>query len=193
MERVGLRQGILYAIALGVVAVVIFGLLHMRQPKPEQLNTYSSATYGFSAAYPEGFVVNENYSYTGFGDEGTAIPGVSFTVPPQYAQGTNLSSDSHVSVEVYRGTGTTCRAKVFLAGEQIDPNALNAQVNGAGAGNFYEESVYAIEGSSPCTAVRFLIHSTNINNYPEGAVREFNKAEVLQLFETIRRSVKLTR
>ncbi len=66
-----------------------------------------------------------------------------------------------------------------------------ATSSNAGAGNVYDEVVYALPGSKPCTAVRYQIHSTNIGNYPEGTVTEYNQAALLEEFNKIRRSIKL--
>ena len=40
-------------------------------------------------------------------------------------------------------------------------------------------------------AVRYFIHSSNIGNYPEGAVREFDRQALLNQFDQIRRSLIL--
>ena len=51
-----------------------------------------------------------------------------------------------------------------------------ASLSDAGAGNLYEEKVYALVGTSPCLAVRTFIHSTNIANYDPGTVTAFDEA-----------------
>ncbi len=67
-----------------------------------------------------------------------------------------------------------------------------ASSTSAAAGNLYEEQVYALATSSPCTAVRYFIHSSNVGNYPAGAVREFDRAALLAEFDIIRRSVSIS-
>jgi hypothetical protein len=67
-----------------------------------------------------------------------------------------------------------------------------AQGGGAGAGNLYSETVYAIPGSSACTAVRYFIHSSQIGNYPPGMVTAFNKQALLTQFDAIRHSLVLS-
>ena len=66
-----------------------------------------------------------------------------------------------------------------------------ASSTGAAAGNRYEESVYAIAGSNPCTAVRYYIHYAAIENFEPGVVREFDRATLLAAFDTIRASLLL--
>ncbi|HWP61382.1 MAG TPA: hypothetical protein VN495_02165, partial [Candidatus Paceibacterota bacterium] len=56
----------------------------------------------------------------------------------------------------------------------------------------YEEDVYAISGSKPCTAVRYYIHSSDINNYPPGSVTPFDESALLSAFDSIRHSLTLT-
>ena len=78
-------------------------------------------------------------------------------------------------------------------------NATTTTINGteysfattsdAGAGNFYEEHIYALPYSKPCTAIRYLIHSTNIANYDPGTKTEFNRPALLQTFDVIRDSL----
>jgi hypothetical protein len=60
----------------------------------------------------------------------------------------------------------------------------------AAAGNLYEEMVYALSGISPCTAVRYYIHSSNIGNYATGTI-EFDRAALLAAFDKIRMSLTL--
>ena len=64
-----------------------------------------------------------------------------------------------------------------------------AKGGGAGAGNLYTEYVYAIPGTSPCLAIRYFIHSTQLGNYPPGMVTAFNQQALLSEFDGIRRSL----
>ena len=62
---------------------------------------------------------------------------------------------------------------------------------GAGAGNRYFETVYAISGSSPCFAVRYFIHYSVIENYPAGTVQQFNEPALVSQFDSIRRTLTI--
>jgi hypothetical protein len=66
-----------------------------------------------------------------------------------------------------------------------------ASTTDAAVGNRYEEWVYAIPDSHPCTAVRYFIHYAAIENFPQGAVQEFDKAALLSTFDQIRRTLAL--
>ena len=157
-------------------------------------STYATSTY--SVVYPSDYTVDPNYQYTEVPHK--PIAGVKFTIPGSMATGTNLAADSYVSVEMLP-RAKICTGDIYLpenvTSETItDANgmqySLATSTNGA-AGSFYEEDVYAIPGSSPCTAVRYVIHSTDIGNYPAGTVTAFDESALLSAFETIRHSLTL--
>ena len=126
---------------------------------------------------------------------GREIRGVAFHIPRSMARGTNLSANlTALSVESMSGPGR-CEAGRFLSDPQnihsIVENATIysiAESQDAGAGNRYEEIVFALVGSSPCLGIRYFIHSTNIANYDPGTVREFDRPKLLAEFDRIRRT-----
>jgi membrane-bound inhibitor of C-type lysozyme len=158
---------------------------------------YENSTDGFSIRYPVEYTVNPDYQYQEFGP-GKEISGVSFTIPADLATGTNLAEDSYLSVEKIPEKDI-CTAGLFLdRGERplatttITDNGIEYSVassTGAAAGNRYEEMVYALTGTNPCIAVRYLIHYGVIENYPPGAVKEFDRAALLDQFDAIRRTL----
>ena len=166
----------------------------------ENWNTFASSTMGVSIHYPPDYTVNAKYAYTLLGPGSAPIHGVKFLIPAAAWQGTNLSGhDTGISVEELPGQDT-CSASAFLPGETIETNLtqkgvdyLVASTSDAGAGNFYEEDVYALKDSNPCTAVRYFIHSTNIGNYTPGTVQAYDRAALLQQFDHIRQSLVLGR
>jgi len=131
------------------------------------------------------------------------IPGVRFTVPSSIATGTNLSSDTYISVETLPAALTStatssCSADMFFDGvHKTIEQTINgvdysvASSSGAGAGNRYEETVYALPSTQPCRGVRYLIHYGVLQNYPEGTVQEFDKAKLITEFDAIRDTVKV--
>ena len=165
------------------------------QPQNDQ-TTYSYPPLGFSIKYPKTYTINDSYEYQGLVNE--QIPGVKVTVPASITDGTNLSSDTGVSVEYLPNAGSSCSASLFLYDQ---PKATNvndggitysvASTSGAGAGNLYEEQVYALAGQNPCIAVRYFIHSTQLANYPAGTRVAYDRAALLAQFDAIRHSLTL--
>jgi hypothetical protein len=160
------------------------------------MSTYATST--FSISYPASFSLDDAYV------NDTVVPtkpisGVKFSVSAAIVEGTNLSADSGVSVE-WLPRAKQCTGDIYLA-DAVKSFTLAvgsttysvATSTGVAAGNLYEEQVYAVEGSAPCTAVHYFLHSTNIGNYPEGAVREFDRAGLRAAFDAIRDSLVLSR
>lgn len=154
-------------------------------------STYATST--FSITYPKEFTIDDSYAYEQFA--GKPIAGVKFTIPLGVATGTNLSADSYISVESLP-RAKTCTGDIYIPAnvkaKELTEDGVKysvATTSGAGAGNFYEEQVYALSESSPCTAVRYLLHSTNLGNYATGTVRAFDRAGLIRAFDTIRHSM----
>jgi hypothetical protein len=147
-----------------------------------------------------GYTVDASYKYDQVNPK-KPISGVKFTIPGAMATGTNLSSDSYISVESLPHA-KSCTGDIYLAANVHPHQETTASTTysvatstDAGAGNRYEESVYAISGSNPCTAVRYFIHYGAIENYPSagepGAVTAFDHAALLAAFDQIRNSLVL--
>ena len=157
---------------------------------------YTNSAQGLSLSHPLGFTANETYGYQGFGPEET-IKGISFIIPSSYATGTNLSSDSYISIEQIPKI-SNCATANFLdpAGGSVPRTYVDngvtyliASSTGAAAGNKYEETVYVFPGKSVCYAVRYFIHYGVLENYSAGLVQEFNRASLITTFDTIRHSL----
>jgi membrane-bound inhibitor of C-type lysozyme len=158
------------------------------------VRVYANSGNGFSIRLPEGYAVDESYRYQAFGP-GKEIVGIKFTIPESAATGTNLSSDTYISVEGIPAT-PTCQAKLFLDGVTTDEVVTDGDVTysvasstGAAAGNRYEETVYALPGTNPCISVRYLVHYGVIGNYPAGTVHEFDAAALRAQMDAIRRTL----
>jgi hypothetical protein len=163
---------------------------------PAGWKTYRDPKLGFTIAYPPGWTVNTRHESVSRGPD-YPIPGVAFHIPPELAKGTNLSPDQ-TFVAVESQPGRNCKAAVFL-----DPveNEHQLRADGrsytvansadAGAGNLYETQVFVLDGTSPCIAVRYFVHSTNIHNYDPGAVKAFDENRLIATFDAIRASLVL--
>jgi membrane-bound inhibitor of C-type lysozyme len=168
---------------------------------------YANSSVGFSLRLPnlaaatstdaQSWKVDETYSYQELGP-GKNISGVKFTIPSATAAGTNLGTDSYLSVEEIPNA-QNCTANLFVdqqgnssKAETINDNGTTysfASSTGAGAGNRYEETIYALPGTNPCIAVRYFIHYGVIDNYPAGAVQQFDEQSLMNQFDAIRRTL----
>lgn len=193
--------GIIVIIAIGIMWWLMKNKTPIEPPPQNttEVQTYDSGKYGFTFKYPKDWSVDESYTYDLLGPKEPTIPGVRLPIPNNFTQGTNLSSSqTGISIEVMPNM-PSCTAYPFL----IQPNSVidetlnrtkysTASSTGAGAGNLYEEYIYALPNTDPCIAIRYFIHSTNIGNYPEGTVREYDRTELLKSFDAIRDSVIVT-
>jgi hypothetical protein len=157
--------------------------------------TYTSDTQGFVLRYPADYTVDGEYIYD-IGP-GRVARGVSFTVPPDLTEGSNLSSDTRITVESIPEL-SSCHAAQYLNGAApenepfVDEGVtytFGSEAD-AGAGNRYENIVFVRSDSGPCIAVRYFIHSTAVENYEPGAVYEFDREGLINEFDMIRRSIE---
>jgi hypothetical protein len=155
---------------------------------------YSNTVFAFSAFVPEGFSIDESYFNYTLGP-GKEIPGISFTIPASMATGTNLSTDTRLSVEVLSRAAcvpadfipTTSKGTPITVGVNSYVYAASA---GAGAGNRYDESVYVTKLRETCYGVRFFIHSTALENYEPGTRKVFDREAVTAKFKEIMASLR---
>lgn len=166
---------------------------------PEGWREFDSTKLGISILYPPEYVADSSSVHTELGSR-QGSKGVQFKIPKSYTEGNNLSHiDTGVSVEILprvapcTGTSFVEEGLVSKTLKEKGTTYLMTKTAGAGAGNLYEEIVYVISGSVPCTAVRYFFHSTNIGNYSPGTVEAFDKQALLKEFDAIRYSLVLTR
>ncbi len=181
------------------LAAVVFALVPLwslpvaAQSVPTGWTAYANTALGYTIAYPPGWSMDAARESPG--PDGN-IAGVAFGIPAGLAAGTNLSAAlTGVTVDHVEGSGA-CNARRFLQ----DPEGLHdvvdrsrtwsvATMTDAGAGHFYEMTVYALKDHTPCLAVRYVIHSTNIANYEPGAVKPFDRRALVGTFDAIRETL----
>ena len=189
-----------YLIGLIVLLLAIGGIwyaLSKQQVLNDELTSvYTSNPYGFSIKIPKDFTVDENHKYQA--NPSNIISGVKFTIPESLKTGTNLSSDTYVSVESKPGAINSCSAEIYLdtpvSAGFIDSGGHRysmAKSSGAAAGNRYEETVFATPVDGGCIAVRYFIHYGVFENYPEGSINKFDEVALIALFDSIRETLTL--
>src|SRR3989344_100407 len=195
--------GAIFIVLAGAVGYYVWTIMgDVASPPTDQtpvvqqplVRTYATSTY--SIAYPPEFTIDEGYSYDQF--QGKPIAGVKFTVPMQMATGTNLSATSYVSVEQLP-RALSCAGDIYVV-PNVRPRDISegstiysvATTTEGAAGSTFEEQVWAIKGSKPCTAIRYFIRTAPMVNFEAGAVREYGRAALLLAFDEIRRSLVLS-
>ncbi len=172
-------------------------ILSAKNPSDQNLpQTYLNSKNSFTIRLPEKYSIDESYEYK-MSPEKT-FAGVKFTIPKTESDGTNLGSDSYISIEKI-SEAKECTAKYFLddpsvVAKNITENNSDysfATSTGAGAGNRYEETVYAMPFKSDCVAVRYFIHYSVFENYPTGTIKEFDKQKLINEFGAIRKTLVL--
>jgi membrane-bound inhibitor of C-type lysozyme len=159
-------------------------------------HTYTNSAMGFSLRLPAGYTTNvidtrgDVVLYSGI---------VRFAVPAALVQGTNLGADTYLSVEEIPGQ-QTCEASAFffdsLPTHTVTDNGVTYSVassSDAGAGNRYNETVYALRGTRSCLGVRYHIHYSVFENYPAGTVKKFDEPALIKQFDAIRRTLVVTK
>ena len=158
--------------------------------------TYANSKYGFSIRLPDGYTIDDTYSYQMTPTK--TFNGVKFTVPETEATGTNLGSDTHIAIEKIDGS-EKCSADMFLddpsvVAKNVTDNGTDysfATSTGAGAGNRYEETIYAQPTMNSCVAIRYFVHYGVFENYPAGSIKEFDRQKILTEFDSIRKTLTL--
>ncbi len=131
--------------------------------------------------------------------------GLKIILTPKWYEGSNLSSDSYLKVQIYemdyllneQGGAAECQPGIFssltvqagIAIEDEENDIRHIYFTDAGAGNYYEINLYAKQLGDFCVGIEELVHSTNISNYPEGTVLLFDQQSLFKSFAEIRRII----
>jgi len=157
---------------------------------------YKNDNYGFEFTYP--LVLAQATPV--YGDLADQI--VQVEIPQGTYPGTNFG-DAAFAVSAVPATslasclqlfppenGDGFKTKTAIGG--IDFYQTNS--TGAAAGNIYRSTVYrAFIRNTTCLELSEVIHTSNIGNYPPGAVTEVDTAPIQEQLDAIRESFRLTR
>jgi len=163
---------------------------------------YAKADGSFSLRLPsllsateDGYSINEDFKNQI--SESQIIDGVKFTIPNKLATGTNLASDTYLSIESIPNT-QVCTANLFLDKETVTSTLVEegatysvATSTEAAAGNRFQEKVFALVGTNPCMAIRYMVHYSVLDNYEPDTVVEFDAVGLVSQFDQIRRSLTI--
>jgi len=163
-------------------------------------DTFTDATKTFSFSYPNTWsVTGDGGGYTQDWMVNATTSGMilaKIVVPASYLPGTNFA-DATFTV------GTSADASAVASCLSYNPsgiahNAATSTFNGstytvlqssdAAAGNRYDTTSYRILRSSQCYAIEYTIHYGSIQNYPKGAVKEFDEAALKTTLDSVTQS-----
>jgi hypothetical protein len=182
-------------IAIAAIAVC-FGAAGAVGAAPAGWQHYTDPKLGYSVDFPPGWKLDTQYAPVTPAADGT-ITGVAFDIPESITTGTNLAADDTL-LAVESMAGHDCKP-----GQFVDPadNVHTLKANGrtyvaatsedAGVGNFHDASVFVIAGTSPCIAVRYLVHSTNLGAYDPGTVKAYDAKALVAAFDGVRATLRL--
>lgn len=186
-----------HLLALAILAIIGLILVwNVNEPgtpqttkAPERKDNALGTVYqgdGFSIRLPKEYHV----------EEGQPGAGVVLVIASSTWTGTNLASDTHVGVRNTREPAA-CSAGLFLNDRPVTPYEWTdgdvtysvASSTDAAAGSRVEMTFYALPETNPCLVIYYFIRYGAIENYPEGTVKEFDKAALLREFDAIRRTL----
>lgn len=161
-----------------------------------QAATSTYATTTFSVVYPANFSVDSNFANNEVSNK-KLIGGVKFSIPDTMATGTNLAAETFVSVEQLP-RAKICSGDIYLKDNVKSTTVKDGGVNysfattsQAAVGATYDEYVYALVGSNPCTAVRYYILTSDMGTYSPGEAKPYDAAALMKIFDDIRHSLVL--
>jgi hypothetical protein len=128
-----------------------------------------------------------------FNPKGSPLLTLYFIEPSFYYPTTNLVEAAlQLAASTDPGAVSTCpqhsAGLAETATGQVSIHGIpftRSEFAGAAAGNRYAQVFYRATWQGTCFEVTFLIHSSNIGNYPPGAVVEFDQARLLHKLEEV--------
>lgn len=153
----------------------------------------------FSFDYPSQFTVSAGNSSTTQWMQNTTVPGTilaQVTMPPSLQPNTNFqgatftvgtsNKSSAVSNCLVQKNGNASSSVVTINGTSF----TRITYGDAGAGNFYDIVSYRTVHDNACYALEYVIHSTNIQNYPPGTITQFDQSSVQSMLESMVQSFR---
>lgn len=136
-----------------------------------QWKLHSYPKFGFAFLYPDSAVVRETNVFDS-PVQGIIITGTSFSLPPEYYAGTNLSADSFVSFGVIEGKCETKKYSIYnklnlMESFVIINSKSYEKVVGeySSKNDYIKDSVYSTyqPEQNRCYVIRFDLHSSNLD------------------------------
>jgi len=174
---------------------------------PQSYNNSEFASGAFSIRYPSNYSIDTNYKHEKNREsrrnreyeknkEKRDFVGVKFHISSP--ENTNLLTETGVSIEQIHDFDR-CTTELFMEANDIDKikdNGITYLTDFAKdfdiLGRRYEEKIWVIYKSDPCTAIRYFTYYTSMSRFDSGdKIHEFDRALLNKTFDEIRRSLVL--
>lgn len=152
---------------------------------------YIDSQYGVLLDYSDEFTpVDWQLPFT---TKGIPLLSLYFIQPSYYYPTTNLEEAALMLTATSNPTiVSTCTQAAAQEGEIVvgqetihGYDFTHSEFTGAAAGNRYDQVFYRTAWEGKCFEVIFLIHSSNIGNYPPGTVVEYDQERLLHKLEEV--------
>jgi membrane-bound inhibitor of C-type lysozyme len=158
-------------------------------------NTFTDAGKTFSFSYPKVTTISGgDIGYTQSWSNNQITLGLELAkleIPRESQPKTNFSG---ATLSVGTSSDVDAVKSCVATGTSVSINGADftkSTSSDAGAGNFYETTMYRIFRNSQCYNLEYTIHTTNIGNYsPDQGIVEYDKSSVTQTLESIVQSFK---
>ena len=173
--------------------------LGIPQASTKNWKAYTDSVLPFIVLAPTDWTVNSSFVNGDLGPDRT-LSGTAFIVPQSMVTGTNLGSDTSISILKNTFT-TTCDASEFLdTGSAIINKKISVNgktwtlaTNGdAGAGNRYLDTVvsypHEVTATNPCLGIDLHVHYAVLENFPAGTVSAYDSNTLTGIYESMVKS-----
>jgi hypothetical protein len=185
---------IMAVIAIGFgIALIFLNQDELPIPMMTGFKTYENKVFGFSFSYPESgkIIVDSGFPLS------IGVPIIRTDLPQAIFSGTNLIEAAFM-VGASSSPASVDACLIQQDNEKIEDQPVKISgtefkifsSNGAAAGNLYETTSYRAVKNRICYESLLLLHSANIQNYPEGSVKQFDKAAAIRTLKNILGTLK---
>jgi len=143
---------------------------------------YEDKKFGFQIWYPENAKIDKQSSFY------LSVPrqiAIGIFLPESLATGTNLlDAGVFIGIDSSSSAVQNCLSPTRAEIDDGTTTLNGAEVRvfryiGAGAGNIYKSKMYRLIKEGSCYEIAELLHSSNVDNYPAGTVKQFDEAKFL--------------
>ena len=175
---------------------------HITSSSTAGYENYTDRSRTFSFTFPKDFSVSgTDMGYSQSWAQGATTTGMELAridVPRSYELGTNFGNAWFtVGVSSNPSAVATCLVNMFgVPPVTVTRTTINGVLftkttfTGAGAGNRYDTTSYRTMRAGMCYAIEYTIHYGVLQNYPKGAVTQFNEQKIQSALDHVAQSFR---